>query len=312
MAAVGQATAREAFQMPWRTLLYMYGAVSQVELNGFLETNSVDGEERKREIKTRWLQAAERFQRLVASESGIAETAQSRSLGPEAAGFIHGLSQNRAFSGTFSNFPLSFEEVEIDKMVAGQRTVHLDFVEQVKAEFMACKPDILEFCLNPGRDRTPTSVGRTAPNAFTFSSDNPGLRFLGVYERPFEATLMEDQNPGGQPIHVVLAIIGYGTSTINVYRVGNRLILNNGFHRLYALRSLGILRVPVVVQRVQRPELELPPQITELPRDYLVQAPRPGLMKDFFDEQLVCEVRQRNFLKALQLGWGTNDSRVPR
>jgi len=66
------------------------------------------------------------------------------------------------------------------------------------------------------------------------------------------------------------------------------------------------------VQRVTRPELELPPQIADLPRDYLVQAPRPGLMKDFFDERLSCEVRQRNFLKALQVGWGVNDSMVPR
>jgi len=290
----------------------MYGAVTQIELNGFLEANSIDSDEQKHEIKTRWLEAAECFRDVVNTEAGLPDTVQSRSLPGEAAVFVHDLQRNPAFSRTFSNFPLSFEEIEIDKIVASQRTVHLDYVEQLRANHTGSPHDILESCLHPGRDCTPTGVGRNAPNAFTFSSNNPSLRFLGVYEQPFDAATMDVHHPGGQPIRAIVLLVGYGSSTINVYRVDKRIILNNGFHRLYALRSLGISHAPVVVQRVTRPELELPPQIADLPRDYLVQAPRPGLMKDFFNERLTCEVRQRNFLKALQVGWGVNDSRVPR
>ena len=99
---------------------------------------------------------------------------------------------------------------------------------------------------------------------------------------------------------------------MNVYRVGKRMILNNGFHRLYTLRTLGLSHAPVVVQQVTHPELELPTLIAELPREYLVGNLRPGLMKDFLDDSLVCEVTQRGFLKALQIGWGINESMVPR
>ncbi len=306
------AAAREPAPQTFRRLLYMYGAVTQIELNGFLDANSIDTEERKLEIKTDWLAAAECFQELVNTEVGIPDTISTRHLPSEAATFLLELRRNPAFNKTFSNFPLSFEEIEIDKIVASQRTVHLDFVEQLKASYTHSAQNILNFCLHPGQDRTQTIVGRTATNAFTFSSENPGLRFLGVYEQPYEAAMMEGHHPGGQPIHAVVLLVGYGISTINVYRVCNRIILNNGFHRLYALRALGVSHAPVVVQRVTHPDLELPPQIADLPREYLTTAPRPGVMKDFFDERLTCEVLQRNFLKALQIGWGINESRVPR
>ena len=60
------------------------------------------------------------------------------------------------------------------------------------------------------------------------------------------------------------------------------------------------------------PDIELPATIQDLPRDYLIKAPRPTLMKDFDDRQLTCEIRQRSFLKVVQIGWGVNESKVPR
>jgi hypothetical protein len=123
---------------------------------------------------------------------------------------------------------------------------------------------------------------------------------------------MAGLRPVGQPVHAVILLVGYGTETVNVYRVGKRLILNNGFHRLNALRALGISYAPAVVQHVTHPDIELPPTIQDLPRDYLIKTPRPGLMKDFFDPRLTCEIRQRNFLKVVQIGWGINENKVPR
>jgi hypothetical protein len=52
--------------------------------------------------------------------------------------------------------------------------------------------------------------------------------------------------------------------------------------------------------------------VAELPREYLVEDPRPALMKDFFDTELVCEITQREFTKAVQVCWGVNDSLIPR
>ena len=93
--------------------------------------------------------------------------------------------------------------------------------------------------------------------------------------------------------------------------MGQRLILGNGFHRLYALKALGLSHAPVVVQQVTHPQLEMPPVIGDLPRDRLITTARPGLMKDFFDARLVCEITQQNFIKTIQVGWGTNEALVP-
>jgi hypothetical protein len=296
----------------FRRLLYMYGAVTQIELNNFLLGNSVDSEERQQEIKTQWLNAAEAFQQTVNDEAGLAESITTQPLGAELSGVVEDIRNNPAFTKTFSNYPLSFEEIEIDRIVASQRTVHLDFVEEIKAKakFSSAK-ELATFSLHPGQDTTPLKFGRTAQNAFTFSSENPSLRFLDAVEHPYATDLKAGYHPGGQPIHAVTILVGYGISTINVFRVGKRIILNNGFHRLYALRSLGIASAPVVVQHITHPELELPQVIADLPRDYLISAPRPALMKDFFNPVLNCEVRQRNFIKALQVGWGIEDRRVP-
>lgn len=297
----------------FRRLLYMYGAVTQIELNGFLEMNSIDSEERKRQVKASWLEAAEAFRWIVANESGTADRVSCRQLAREGAAEITSrLSKDPTFTKTFSNFPISFEEVEIDNLVASQRTVHLDFIEHLKAVFEGMGEDSVRFCLDPVAEKTPIKVGRTAPNGLTFSSDNPGLRFLGVSEQPYHHEVVGAHHPGGRPVHTVLLLVGYGSPVANAYRIGRRLILNNGFHRLYALRSLGITHAPLVVQQVTRAELEMPPVVADLPREYLVTAPRPGLMKDFFDDRLICEVHQVSFLKALQVSWGINDSRVPR
>lgn len=301
----------DAGAVSFRKLLYMYGAVTQIELNNFLDAHSIDSEQTKREIKVQWRDAASVFRNLVSAEAGEPDTIRTEPLSPEANQFVDELQEMAAFKQTLANYPISFEQIEIEKVVASQRTVHSEFVEAIRSRHGNSPSDLLDFCLHPGRDETPLQVGRTAANAFTFSSINPSLRFLGSYEEPFKPTEVLAHHPGGQPIHTVTLLVGFGISTINVFKVGQRIILNNGFHRLYALRAMGFQFAPAVVQHVTHPDLEMPPRIADLPREYLVQAPRPGLIRDFFDERLVCEIRQRNFLKSLQVGWGTNEVMVP-
>jgi hypothetical protein len=299
-----------AQQQSVRHLRYMYGAVTQVELNGFLEVTSIDDDARKQQIKGEWRSAAQVFREIREREAGEPDTINTRPLSAEAGARAEALRADPIFLNTFPNYPLSFEEVEIDKLVACQRIVHVEYVEQVTERFSRSVRDLIDFCLVPGRDMTPVVVGRTGPNAFTATSENPGLRFLGVFDEPYRRELVT-RTPAGQPMHAFVIILGYGSSTINAFRVGRRLILNNGFHRLYALRSLGLTHAPVVVQQITHPEVEFPPVLAELPREYLISNPRPALLKDFFDDRLICAVRQRNFIKSIQVAWGTNEAFVP-
>ena len=65
----------------------------------------------------------------------------------------------------------------------------------------------------------------------------------------------------------MIAFVGYGGAPINVFMCGNRVVLINGFHRVFALRSIGVTEIPVVIQQVTNPQLEFPPQVAGLPRD---------------------------------------------
>lgn len=305
-------TAVASYPKNVRRLLYMFGAVTQIELKGFLDMNSVDSDTRKREIKVAWANATDHFEEIRRTQSGEAEAIETKLLDPEADVRLKAVAVDPVFAETFSNYPYTFEEVEIARLVACQRSVHADFVEQIKSDVKQTEPDLLGFCLIPNQATTAVNVGRTGPNAFTATSENPGLTFLGAYEQPYVPKLLQSKIPGGKPVYVIALLLGYSGTTVNAYRVGKRLILNNGFHRLYALGSLGVTHVPMVVQEIKRPKQELPPVIAEVPRDYLIEDHRPPLLKDFFDEALTCQVLQRSFTKALQVMWGTNDSFVPR
>lgn len=292
-----------------RHLALMYGTLTQGELNNYLDVVSADAEQRKQEIKSSWPAAAAAFQELVATETGLPESIVTRGLPAELNEYLNSVRADSAFTKSFANFPISFEEVEIDKLVAGQRIVHLDWVHQLAERGLP--KDSAAYCLNPGQDSTPITVARTGNTAFTASSHNPSMRFLGVYDQRYQADNVLGHHPGGQPVHAIVLLLGYGISTINVYRVNRRLILGNGFHRLYALKMLGATYAPAVVQQVTHPQLEMPPNIGELPREHLVNTARPALMKDFFDARLVCEISQKKFVKTMQIGWGTNEALVP-
>jgi len=296
-----------------RRLLYLYGAVTQIELKGFLEVASIDSEERKQEIRAGWTSAAEAFKGIVGAEANFTDAPTVKELSREDQVKAKVFMQSAEFRAGFSQYPCTFEQVDIDSLVASQRTVNLAHIEDLKMSVQSRGQGLFELCTAGNGGTAEFRIGRTAPNAYTGSSTNPNLRFLGAYEQPFRKEFVVGELPGGTPVHTVVLVLGFGGTTANAFRVpSGRIILWNGFHRLIALRSLGIQSVPLLIQHITHPELEMPPVIADLPRDYVVESPRPALIKDFFNTSLTCEVTQMSFIKALQVSWGAAESHVPR
>jgi len=88
-------------------------------------------------------------------------------------------------------------------------------------------------------------------------------------------------------------------------------VLSNGFHRAYALGDLGVEYIPVFVQKITNPELEVPPIVANLPREYVLEDPRPALMKDFFNTKLVRTLRFKPMNKIVQVQWVANQFSLP-
>ena len=104
---------------------------------------------------------------------------------------------------------------------------------------------------------------------------------------------------------------GYGAAPINAWLVGQRLVLGNGFHRVVALRSEGIPKIPMVVQRVSNADIEFPDQVLGLSRAYLLGHSRPVLVKDFFDPALAVELKLKPRRKTLKVMWAEEPGVIP-
>jgi hypothetical protein len=65
---------------------------------------------------------------------------------------------------------------------------------------------------------------------------------------------------------------------------GNRLVLNNGFRRLFALRSIGVKDIRLWFRRAVILNSSFQPQVAGLQREYLLGFIWPLVMKDSFEE----------------------------
>lgn len=97
----------------------------------------------------------------------------------------------------------------------------------------------------------------------------------------------------------------------DVFKAGGRVVLNNGFHRVFALRQAGVRNIPVVIQTSTNPALDFPAAVAGLPKEYLLGAARPVLMKDFFEPDFAITLKIRDRIKTVTLGVNINQHDVP-
>jgi hypothetical protein len=142
---------------------------------------------------------------------------------------------------------------------------------------------IFRICMPFDHPTPPVRFARVAKDSFVFASESNDLRFLeSIVLQP---TQLSEYESSGPLAGVVGVAVGYGSNFLNAVALEGRLALNNGFHRAYALRSLGVTQVPCVVQRLSsRAELQLVGRsaLRREPEIYFDLA-RPPVLKDFFD-----------------------------
>jgi hypothetical protein len=292
-----------------------YGFVPLGELKNYIRVQCVREEiERISDIVARWNLVQGMVEEIVRreSEAKVADSCTPMPLGKGFEDRLKEISQDVCFQKTFG-LPITFELVKIDTLVAAQRTVNLDFVEKMLARFPTkfTMAELIEICLSPTSKIGAIQHLEVNPNTHTFSSPANDLRFLGCFVKELREEDLQHATLGGVPAATVIAFVGYGLPVMNVFKIGGRLILNNGFHRAYALRSRGVAELPVVVQHVSNPVLEVPPQIASLPKEYLLRAARPVLMKDFFEPSLSLVLKTKNRHKVVTLGIAANQYEVP-
>lgn len=237
-----------------------------------------------------WRAAAAVYRQLEVSEAGAADDPDIRALPPSIERHVDLLMAQAAFSDTFDTVPVAFGMVALDKMIVSQYTLTRSIVEGLhqahgprpspRQQAHLCLP------LQP-RDDDCTLAYRD-DGEFVFVSGAHDMRFLG-------ATLLEPACIAGAAVQgharaVIALSLGFSTNVLNVVRLGNRVVLNNGHHRAHALRAMGLTHVPCVIQVCTSHEELREAACSEIGEnsDLYFESPRPPLLRDFDHPTLTC------------------------
>jgi hypothetical protein len=171
----------------YRRKVFLIGAAVQAEVQIFVRGNCIAEElARIDEIVKKWRIARECFRKLESEETGAAE--QARLSEPDSAieTLLNRICGDPMFKASFGFHTIEIKRVELDRLVACQRQVDLDYVDCLKAEISKdiSPEEHARFCLLPRTPPPAPKQQQLAPNAFGFSSPNPDFRFLGGFARP--------------------------------------------------------------------------------------------------------------------------------
>ncbi len=261
-----------------------------------------------------WRAAVQRFEALETDEAGLADDVPVDDLKPGVKPLSERLLANVPFQKTFDTLPIALGMVELDRLVVCQHRIVAAHAQELGAALGGDLDDesLFKLCLPlEARPLPLIEASEAGHGCFVFRSELPDFRAHGPVLLGPEA-LQTLPNSGVLAGGVGL-MVGFGSSWLNIVRFRGRMVLNNGYHRAYALRSLGVTHVPCVIQAVAHAD-ELPfAGDASLSDDYatLFEAPRPPLFKDFFDPQLTLTLRLRRVMRQIQVRVSVETIRVP-
>ena len=290
---------------------YLFAHTRLADFLAFMTEETADAD--RPALAAEWRAAAARFHDLQQSEAGWADDAPVGPLPKVVEPLVRQVAADPVFRRSFSAVPGEVGMVELDRIVASQKTVNHTHVARLK-EQLGPSPDVeavFRACLPFDHPIPPARVGRVASQSFVFASDSNDLRLLeSLVLRPDQVTGLSASGP---LVGVVGVAVGYGSNFLNAVSLGGRLVLNDGFHRAYALRALGVTRAPCVVQRLSGPD-----DLDHVGRAAIRRTPdvffgltRPPLLKDFFDPALCRTVAKARRTRQVRVTVTVEELDVP-
>ena len=217
------------------------------------------------------------------------------------------------FYHAFDAVPADVGVIELDRLVVFQKHVNLEFVGQLKSQLgpAPSDADIFKLCLPFDHPQPPVKWLRTRSNVFTFVSRSNDIRFLDSVV--LDPAQISGYPPPGAVSGIVGLVVGFGSNFLNIIHAETRLILNNGSHRAFALRDMGLTHAPCIIQHVStREELSMV-ATSDLRRnpDRYLKHPRPPMFKDYFDPKLRKLVPIARTLRQVRVKFEIDETDLP-
>jgi hypothetical protein len=269
--------------------VWLLGQPPLSRLLEFVEESIADGATLDRAtLTTEWRLANDYYQALEKTEAGIANRGSHRELDPHLAHLAAEVAAHPHFRRTFDTLPTRIGMVELDCLIVYQKHVTRNFVE-VRMARIGPKPDpetLFGLCLPLDEPETPVQIQKVGSRRYVFRSQSTDFRF-------HEPTLLRPGQMNGYESFGAIAgivglVVGFSSNFLNAVQVGQRVMLNNGYHRACALRALGVTHAPCIIQTASRAdelEVTLKNRVADDPEFYFESA-RPPLLRDFFDPRI--------------------------
>lgn len=295
--------------------VFLIGRPPINEYLGFVAEQTIEGQNADpRVLVDAWRTANDHVLALEESEAGVADNVVIGQLPDELHPLRERVLADPLVQRSFALTPIDVVMVELDRLVVYQKHINLAHIARLAPQVAAAATpeEIFRLCLPMSEDRVdpPTGFGG-GPGGWTFKSPSVDFRVLGA--KVLDPSLVDGLDINGVPTHVVALAVGYGANLLAAVHVEGRLILWNGSHRAYALREAGHTHVPSLVKHVsRRDELEaMGQEEVNANVDRYLSAPRPPILRDYFDDnlRLIAHVQPR--VRQVQVGFNAAVGDLP-
>jgi hypothetical protein len=293
--------------------LCLMGATRMADFIDFVRERAIGGPDMDQgDLADMWRDASVVFNELQTTEAGAADKPEVLPLSKALQAHVDALVKLPMFHSTFSAVPVAFGMVELDKLVACQQHISCASV-QTMVDTLAMPPGdagLAALCL----PLTPADIGfRIAlqeQGQAIFVADNHDIRFLGA--QVLDPSAIQGLNCAGHPQAVLALSVGCTTNVLNVVRYGSRMVLNNGYHRAFALRQLGVTHAPCLIQVCAHWEdvgLAAADEMYENGPVYFSNA-RPPLLRDYANPLLARRFAVHKVKKQIRLTYESDSVRL--
>lgn len=294
-------------------VLCLTGVTRLADFINFVHERTVGGRERDRgELADAWRQSARAFEALQTTEAGLADAPPVLPLPALLQSHVKKLAKLTHFQRTFSAVPVAFGMVELDKLVVYQQHISGSAVTKMTDTLAAPLSDtaLADLCLPLNAADAGFKVALEEDGRIIFVSDSHDARFQG-------AQLVKPSDVKGLKVNghsqAVLALsVGFTTNVLNVVRYNKRMVLNNGYHRAFALRQMGITHAPCLIQVCTHWEdvgLTGSSEITDNGPVYFSSA-RPPLLKDYANPDLTRMFPAKHLRKEIRLSYEVDTAQL--
>ena len=267
----------------------------------------------ERPLIEEWHAAAAHIAELRRQEAGIADNPRIEPLPRRLEALRDRVLEDPIFRHAFQVVPTDIGLVELDQLVVWQKWVdrgHLDLLKQ-RLGPSPTDEEIFETCLPFEHPKPPMKWMQTHKDTFVLVSPSNDLRFLDSVV--LDPSQVIGRSPTGAEAVIIGLVVGFGSNFLNAVHAENRLVLVNGTHRAYSLRSMGVTHAPCIIQHVStRDELQAA-ATSDLKAnpDLYLRHPRPSMFRDYFNPKLSTIVPVPRRLRQVTVKFTVDASDLP-